>query len=131
MTAMRGVNVEIIIPEKSDYGFINKADEPNFLRLIDSGVKIYRTQRPFDHSKFFVVDNEWVFVGSSNWDVRSFKLNFESNIEIFSKGLAKKLTDIAELKKAKARLITDRECKNLPLLKRIRNNAYRLLTPYG
>jgi cardiolipin synthase len=78
-----------------------------------------------------VVDDEWVFVGSANWDVRSFKLNFESNIEIFSKKLAKELTDVAELKKENAKLVTVYECKNLPLLKRIRNNAYRLLTPYG
>ncbi|MDR3330776.1 MAG: phospholipase D-like domain-containing protein [Endomicrobium sp.] len=131
MAAMREVDVEIIIPHKSDYGFINRAVEPNFLRLINCGVKIYRTPPPFDHSKIFVVDNEWIFVGSANWDVRSFKLNFESNIEIFSKTLAKKLIDIAESKKNRAKLTTANECKKLPFLKRVRNNAYRLLTPYG
>ena len=131
MAAMRGVDVDIIIPDKGDYGFINRAVEPNFLRLIKSGVKIYRTPRPFDHSKIFVVDDEWIFIGSANWDVRSFKLNFESNIEIFSKNLAKELSDIAESKKRKAKLTTAHECKTQPLLKRIRNNACRLLTPYG
>jgi cardiolipin synthase len=131
MAAMRGVNIEIIIPEKSDHSFIDKAIEPNFLRLINCGVKIYRTPPPFDHSKIFIVDDEWIFVGSANWDVRSFRLNFESNIEIFSKKLAKKLTMIAETKRLKAKLVTISECENLPLLKRIRNNAYRLLTPYG
>lgn len=131
MSAMKDVNVEIIIPEKSDHKILNYAVEPNFLRLIESGVKIYRTSRPFDHSKIFVVDNEWVFVGSANWDERSFKLNFESNMEIFSKNLAKKLTAIAEEKKKNAKLTTDYECKQLQFLKRIRNNAYRLLTPYG
>ncbi|MDR1926199.1 MAG: phospholipase D-like domain-containing protein [Endomicrobium sp.] len=131
MAAMRGVDIEIIIPEKSDHGFIDKAIEPNFLRLVNCGVKIYRTPPPFDHSKIFVVDDEWIFVGSANWDVRSFRLNFESNIEIFSKKLAKKLTMIAEAKRLKAKLVTIAECENLPLLKRIRNNAYHLLTPYG
>jgi cardiolipin synthase len=131
MAAMKDVDIEIIIPEQSDYKILNYAVEPNFLRLIESGVKIYRTPCPFDHSKIFVVDNEWVFVGSANWDERSFKLNFESNMEIFSKSLAKKLTDIAEEKKKNAKLTTAYECKKLPFLKRIRNNAYRLLTPYG
>jgi cardiolipin synthase len=131
MAAMRGVNIEIIIPAKSDHRFIDRAIEPNFLRLINRGIKIYRTPAPFDHSKIFVVDNEWIFVGSANWDVRSFRLNFESNMEIFSKKLAKRLTTIAEVKKEKARLVTAAECKNLSLLRRIRNNAYRLLTPYG
>jgi cardiolipin synthase len=131
MAAMKDVDVEIIIPQKSDYKILNYAAEPNFLRLIESGVKIYCTPRPFDHSKIFIVDNEWVFVGSANWDERSFKLNFEANMEIFSKSLAKKLTDIVEEKKKNAKLTTAYECKQLSFLKRIRNNAYRLLTPYG
>jgi cardiolipin synthase len=131
MAAMRGVDIDIIIPDKSDYSFIDRAVESNFLRLVKSGIKIYRTQRPLDHSKIFIVDSEWIFIGSANWDVRSFKLNFESNMEIFSKILAKELTDIAESKKRKAKFTTVHECKSLPLLKRLRNNAYRLLTPYG
>jgi cardiolipin synthase len=131
MAAMRGLDVDIIIPDKSDYSFIDRAVESNFLRLVKSGIKIYRTPRPLDHSKIFVVDSEWIFIGSANWDVRSFKLNFESNIEIFSKKLAKELTVIAESKKRKAKFTTIHECKSLPLLKRIRNSAYRLLTPYS
>jgi cardiolipin synthase len=131
MSAMKNISVEIIIPEKSDYNFINRAMEPNFLRLINRGVKIYRTPQPFDHSKIFIVDDKWIFVGSANWDVRSFKLNFESNIEIFSESLAKKLNYIVELKKSKAKLMTTYDCTNISLFKRIRNNAYRLLTPYG
>ncbi|MDR2399790.1 MAG: phospholipase D-like domain-containing protein [Endomicrobium sp.] len=131
MAAMKDIDVEIILPEKSDHKILNYAVEPNFLRLIESGVKIYHTPRPFDHSKIFVVDDELVFVGSTNWDERSFKLNFESDMEIFSKNIAKKLTDIAEEKKRNAKLITAYECKQLTFLKRVRNNAYRLLTPYG
>jgi cardiolipin synthase len=131
MAAMRGIDVDIIIPDKSDYRFIDWAVEPNFLRLVKSGVKIYRTPAPLDHSKIFIVDNEWVFVGSANWDVRSFKLNFESNIEIFSKKLAKELTAIAESKKRKSKFTTVHECNTLSFLKRIRNNSSRLLTPYG
>lgn len=131
MAAMRGVDVDIIIPDKSDYSFIDWAVEPNFLRLVKSGVKVYRTPPPLDHSKIFVVDNEWVFIGSANWDVRSFKLNFESNLEIFSKNLAKVLTAIAESKKRKAKFTTAHECKALPFLKRVRNNSCRLLTPYS
>jgi cardiolipin synthase len=131
MAAMRGVDIDIIIPDKSDYSFIDWAVKSNFLRLVKSGIKVYRTPAPLDHSKIFVVDSEWIFIGSANWDIRSFKLNFESNIEIFSKNLAKELTAIAESKKRKAKFTTVHECKTLPLLKRIRNSAYRLLTPYG
>ncbi|MDR2066814.1 MAG: phospholipase D-like domain-containing protein [Endomicrobium sp.] len=130
MAAMRGVEVEIILP-KIHNSFISKASEANFLNLINCGVKIFHTFPPFDHSKICVVDSEWVFVGSANWDVRSFKLNFESNIEIFSRKLAKKLEEIAKEKKEKATLVTAEYCKNISTLKKLRNNMYRLLTPYG
>ncbi|MDR0985032.1 MAG: cardiolipin synthase [Endomicrobium sp.] len=131
MAAMRGVNVEILIPFKSDCVFIDWASEPNFLALLESGVKIYKVPRPFDHSKIFIVDEEWIFVGSANWDVRSFKFHFEANMEMFSKDLAKKLTNIIMIKKKKSKIITIKECRELTFMKRIRNNAYHLLTPYG
>lgn len=130
MASMKGVDVEIVIPEISDHKIMRWAEEPNFLRLVEKGVKIYRTPRPFDHSKIFIVDNEWVFIGSANWDVRSFKLHFESNMEILSRELAAQLNEIIDAKKKKAKLVTAEECINLPIHKRIRNNAFRLLTPY-
>jgi len=131
MASMKGVDVEIVIPDKTDHALITWATEPNFLRLIENGIKIYRTPPPFDHSKIFIADGEWVFIGSANWDVRSFKLHFESNMEILSKTLAEELTAIIGAKKEKAKLTTARECIDMPLLKRLRNNACRLLTPYG
>lgn len=130
IAAMRGVEVEIIIPEISDHRIMNWAEEPNFHNLLSKGVKIYRTPRPFDHSKIFIVDNELVYIGSANWDVRSFRLHFECNMELVSKEIAHELTLIVEEKKKIAKRATLEDCENLHLLKRIRNNACRLLTPY-
>ena len=130
MAAMRGVNIEIIIPEKSDHKIIPWATEPNFLRLAAKGIKIYMTPPPFDHSKIFVADDEKVLVGSSNWDVRSFRLLFEADMEIISKDIAGQLTEIGEIKKKKAKHFDIKASKNLPFLKRLRNNACRLITPY-
>jgi len=130
MAAMKGVKVEIIIPEKTDHILMNWAMEPNFARLLGKGVKIYRTPRPFDHSKICVIDDEWIFIGSANWDVRSFKLNFEAGMEIISPELAGKLTAVVEEKKKNAKQTKIEDSVNLPILKRLRNNAARLLTPY-
>ncbi|MCL1901956.1 MAG: phospholipase D-like domain-containing protein, partial [Firmicutes bacterium] len=130
MAAMRGVEVEIIIPSKTDSIIMDWAMEPNFAKLIERGVKIYKTHPPFDHSKYFVVDDAWVFIGSANWDVRSFRLHFECNMELLSKELAGELIAITESKKKKARTATIEKSRKLHFLKRIRNNACRLLTPY-
>jgi cardiolipin synthase len=130
MAAMRGIEVEIIIPSRTDNIIVDWAMEPNFAKLMERGVKIYKTPPPFDHSKYFVVDDKWVFIGSANWDVRSFRLHFECNMELLSKEVADELIRISDEKKKKAALATIEQSKKLHFLKRIRNNACRLLTPY-
>lgn len=130
MAAMKGVEVEIIIPEISDHRIMNWAEEPNFRSLLKKGVKIYRTPRPFDHSKIFIVDNELVYIGSANWDVRSFRLHFECNMELMSKELAQELNLIIDQKKSIAKQVLIEDTENLSFLKRLRNNAFRLITPY-
>lgn len=130
LAAQRGVLVELFIPEISDHKIMNWAEEPNFFRLLKKGVKIYKTPLPFDHSKFFIVDSEWVCIGSANWDVRSFKLLFEANMEIVSKSLASKLFKIIKDKKKISKPANLQDSVNLPFLERLRNNAARLITPY-
>jgi cardiolipin synthase len=130
MAAMKGVEVEIIIPQKTDNTILNWAMEPNFAKLLERGVKIYRTPPPFDHSKFFVVDGASVFIGSANWDVRSFRLHFECNMELLCKETARELTLIVERKKSVSKSVGIKECEELNFFKRLRNNACRLLTPY-
>lgn len=128
--SLRGINVEIILPKKSNIFGMDWAMQANFIRLLTKGVKIYQTPPPFDHSKLFLVDDIWLFTGSANWDVRSFKLNFESNMECFDPALAQKVRHIIEQKKKRAALVCKENFQHLSPLKRLRNNAMRLLTPY-
>lgn len=129
VTAMRGVNVEIILPSKSNILGMDYAMHANFAKLLKKGVKIYRTKPPFDHSKIVLVDKAWIFVGSANWDVRSFKLNFECNMECTDKHLAEKLAQIIVRKKAGAfQEKWDKE--KPPFWRTLRDNAFKLLTPY-
>lgn len=127
LAAMRGVKVEIILPSKSNILGMDGAMYPNFKKLIEKGVRIYRTRPPFDHSKIMVVDRAWVFVGSANWDVRSFKLNFECNMECVDKKLAEQLHALIARKKQIARR---QEVRPMPFFKHLMCNALRLLTPY-
>ena len=64
--ALRGVSVEIIVPGHSNIPFVDWVMEANFSRIIQHGVKIYKNNRPFDHSKIVVIDEIWSFVGSTN-----------------------------------------------------------------
>lgn len=130
IAAMRGVEVEIILPSKSNIVGMDGAMRANFKRLLAKGVKIFRTQPPFDHSKIMVVDGAWLFVGSANWDVRSFKLNFECNMECMDKQLAEEVLKIIAHKKAHAHSEKWDQHIRPPLLRKLTDNALRLLTPY-
>ena len=130
IAAMRGVEVEIILPSKSNIVGMDGAMRANFKRLLAKGVKIFRTQPPFDHSKIMVVDGAWLFVGSANWDVRSFKLNFECNMECMDKQLAEEVLKIIAHKKAHAHSEKWDQHIRPPLLLKLADNALRLLTPY-
>ncbi len=130
IAAMRGVDVEIILPSKSNIFGMDCAMRANFARLLTKGVKIYRTHPPFDHSKILLVDSAWLFFGSANWDVRSFKLNFECNLECVDKDLAAQVEKIIEHKKSIARGEKPEEHLHPSFWRKITDNAFKLLTPY-
>ena len=130
VAAMRGIRVEIILPQKNNIWGMDRAMRANFVRLLTRGVKIYRTAPPFDHSKLFLIDDEWVCIGSANWDVRSLKLNFECVMECLNEDLAARVATIIEHKKQKARQEILSVLQQRPWYQKLLDNAFKLLTPY-
>lgn len=128
--ALRGVSVEIIVPQRSNILFVDWVMEANFARIMEHGIKIYKNKRPFDHSKIVIIDDIWSFIGSTNWDARSLEFNFEINLECFDTNLNKKLTEFFILKKQNAIRVSETEIDALPSYKKIRNNLFRLFSPY-
>ena len=79
--AARGVNVKLILPQANNHWYIHYAARSFYDPLLKAGVRIFEKPPPFVHAKALLVDNQWAFVGSSNFDIRSFRLNFELNLE--------------------------------------------------
>lgn len=78
LTAARGVDVRIIVPANNNHLFVSWAAQNFYSTLLEAGVGIYNKQGLFSHIKALVVDGRsWGFMGSSNCDNRSFRLNFE------------------------------------------------------
>ncbi|MFB0490462.1 cardiolipin synthase [Methylobacterium sp. OAE515] len=126
--ATRGITVDVIIPRVSDHPFIDWATRAHLDPLLRAGVRVWLDEPPFDHSKAMVVDDIWCFVGSANWDMRSFRLNFELNVEIIDAELAAEL-DRFMRGKMEARLSReDLAARVLPI--RLRDAGVRLLLPY-
>jgi cardiolipin synthase A/B len=128
--ALRGIEVEIMVPEKNNIPFFNWAMQANFNNFIQYGLTIYLSASPFDHSKLFLIDDYWSFFGSANWDARSLALNFEINLECFDKKLNTSLTGIFNQKKMSAKMVKKMVPGKYSLFIQARDNFFRLLSPY-
>ena len=85
MAALRGVDVRIIIPQKSDARIVDLASLSYMRDLASHGVKVYCYRGGFLHEKVFLVDDRWASVGTANVDNRSFRLNFEISTLVFDR----------------------------------------------
>ncbi|MFW7379235.1 MAG: cardiolipin synthase [Oligoflexus sp.] len=130
VSAMQGVQVDILVPEKGNISLINWAMMPQFRHLIQSGCQIYLSSPPFDHSKSMVIDDCWSLIGSANWDPRSLRLNFEVNVEVYDRRFANRLLAVFDEKTQAAHLLTAEELQRRPMWVNLRDNAARLLGPY-
>jgi len=130
VAALRGVEVDVVVPDRSNIALVDWAMAPQLPFLIDKGCRVFRTPPPFDHSKVFVVDDAWSLIGSTNWDARSLRLNFEYCIECYDATLAARLNALIDEKIARAERMDAGRLRSRPLPIRLRDGLARLLTPY-
>jgi cardiolipin synthase len=128
MAAMRGVAVDVIVPTRSNHVYVDWAMRAHIGPLLDNGVRIWRNPPPFDHSKLLVVDDEWCLIGSANMDLRSLRLNFELNLEVYDSVLAATLNGFMSVRQT--RPITHADLAARGLLTRLRDAGVRLAMPY-
>lgn len=79
LAAARGVDVRMLISEKSDHPMLVNVGRSYYEELLRYGVKIYEYEAGINHAKVALIDEDWLMVGSANFDVRSMRLNFELN----------------------------------------------------
>jgi cardiolipin synthase len=128
--ALRGVRVQILVPERSNLPWVDWASKTTHSQLMERGCEIYYGGKPFDHSKLMVVDDRWAFIGSANWDPRSLRLNFELNVEAFDTSFAKLMNDAISAKMLKSRRLAPSEITDRKFLVKIRDGLARLFSPY-
>lgn len=128
--ALRGVEVDIILPEENNLPFVQWASFGQMRPMLERGCRVWMTPPPFDHSKVMIIDGKWSLFGSANWDPRSLRLNFEFNVECYDQELAESLDDWAREKRGRADRLTLEEFDNRPFGQVVRDNMARLAAPY-
>jgi cardiolipin synthase len=128
LAALRGVNVELILPRRSNHPFVDGAARATIGPLLDSGCKVWAHLQPFDHSKLMTVDNLWCLVGSANWDIRSLRLNFELDLEVYCPTVAGGLNE--HMNRLQLESITLQMLDQRSLPKVLRDGVAMLMMPY-
>lgn len=128
--ALRGVTVDIVLPEHNNLKMVQWAATAQLWQLLEWGCNLWYTPRPFEHSKIMTIDGIWSLIGSANWDPRSLRLNFEFGLECYSTELAKELSEHIEKRKAQARRITLEEVNGRRIQTKLRDASMRLAAPY-
>ena len=118
-----------MMPVRSDSVMLTHASKSYISECLRAGIKFYLYQPGMLHSKLMIVDDEFVSIGSSNFDFRSFECNFESNIFLYSKYLASQVLELfrADLKDC-VRVDAD-EWRRRPLSLKAAESVLRLLSP--
>ena len=128
LAALRGVEVDIVIPAVNNHRLMGWAMQAHIRPLLKAGCHVWRSPPPFDHSKLATVDDAWCLIGSANWDARSLRLNFEITMEFYDRELTQRLNERIDRKRVDAVTLAEIDAR-WPIVK-IRDAAARLLMPY-
>jgi cardiolipin synthase len=130
IAALRGVEVDILLPARNNLKLVQWAAAAQLWQLLERGCRVWLSPPPFDHTKLLVVDGIWVLLGTANWDPRSLRLNFEFNLECYDRDLAQALEGVvrAKLQKAQPLTLADVDGRSFPI--KLRDGLARLLSPY-
>jgi cardiolipin synthase A/B len=128
--AMRGVEVDIFLPQETDLPHVHWAAFAQLWQVLEHGCRIWLSPGPFDHSKLMVVDAAWTLLGSANWDTRSLRLNFEFNVECYDATLGAQLERLANDRRDCAQQLTLERVNGRSFPIKLRDGTARLFAPY-
>jgi cardiolipin synthase len=94
--SLKGIKIRLILPGYNNHPLVAAAGRSFYEELMETGVEIYETMGVMLHAKIVIIDGHWCTVGSANMDTRSFKLNFELNVVVYSYQFAKKIEELVE-----------------------------------
>lgn len=128
--SLRGLKVEILLPEQNNLPYVGWATNAYLFELLEHKVEIYFQPPPFVHSKLLVIDEEYALIGSANIDPRSLRLNFEFNVEILDAETVTELADHFDQSRKVSRKVSLEEVDKRSLPLRLRDSFCKLFSPY-
>jgi cardiolipin synthase len=127
---LRGVEVDVVLPSRSNLRVVGWAMSGQLEQVLEAGCRVWLSPEPFDHTKLMLVDGSWVLFGSGNWDPRSYRLNFEFNVEVYDRAFAERMERFVEDRISASRSVSLSELRDRHLALKLRNGVAWLFSPY-
>ena len=127
--AKRGVDVTLIIPEKVDSFLVQHASQAYYQELLEAGVKIALFQGGLLHAKTVVIDDDYCLFGTVNIDMRSFYLNMEVSLAIYTPEMVAQVADCQDTYLQSCRFLSLKEWQQRRGSERLFDNVVRLFSP--
>lgn len=129
MTAQSGISINMLIPMRGDSWLIDVVAQAYFEELLKAGVKIFRYTKGFVHAKTFIIDGTMCSVGTANFDLRSFDLNFEVTALLYDEKHAQQMKATFEQDIQDAQLLDLEKWQHRPKWTKLIEKVLRLLSP--
>lgn len=96
LAALRGAQVQVVLPRRSDQRLADMAGRAFFPELLRAGVEIHLHEHGMLHAKALSVDDLFALVGSANFDRRSFRVNYELNLVLYGHDVGRRVRECQE-----------------------------------
>jgi len=126
IAALRGVDVRVVVSQRSNQRFAELAQQSYYEALLTADIKLYLYQSGFLHAKHICVDDEVAMIGSTNVDIRSFSLNAEASLLIYDPVVAAELARVQERYFAGSECLSAERWSRRPRAMRTIQNVARL-----
>lgn len=127
--ALRGVDVRLLLPGRSDHPLVLYAGRSFIDDLLAAGARVFELYSAMPHAKAVMIDGNFATLGSANMDQRSFRLNFEANIFFYSSEIAGKLEQHFQCLCANANEVTEQTRSTLKSSQKLLESTARILAP--
>jgi cardiolipin synthase len=129
VAVLGGTQVQLVVPEKPDQFLAGNASKAYYEQILDIGVELYLYKEGILHAKTMTIDDDLTFFGTSNFDIRSFELNFEINLILYGRNPLLDIRHIQETYIDSSRKLTLDEWKKRPLYEETIQNVTKLFSP--
>ncbi len=128
--ALRGVEVCLVLPTRSNLRYVDWATRRWLPPLLERGIQVYLQPPPFSHTKLLVIDGAYAQIGSANIDPRSLRLNFEIAVEVYDETVCGRLAEYVLSARDHADRCPAGGVARPPWAARLRDSLFWLLSPY-